>query len=46
MTDAENIVALVMKMMMIISKDGTIQTLHQVQAVNITKHIHYAKYRQ
>ena len=46
MTDAENIVALVMKMMMIISKDSTIQTLLQVQTVSITQYRHYSKYRQ
>ena len=35
-----------MKMMMIVSKDSTIQTLRQVLTVNITQYRHYAKYNE
>ena len=41
---AANMVDLLMNMMMIISKDSTIQTLPKVLTVNITLYGHYAKY--
>ena len=41
---AANMVALLINMMMISSKDSTIQTIPQVQTVNSTHYKHHAKY--
>ena len=43
-TTAAIMVALIMKMKMIICKDGAVQTLCQVRTVKSTQYTHYTKY--